>query len=218
MDLSIPNVTRFFPALGAGIGNLLNRIKAIGHWTKAVGKTWNDTWYSIQVLVSVCFLIGNVILVGYFAYQCASWAEKLEEERIFNGVHFLGFFLFPATELFAFFPLLRESWNGEFAAALIHSYRSAGLTFTLSPVIVIVAAGIKGRQYFLDLSTLQVVAVLATALISVLSTAFMNGQARLGHLLSGLLMVLLAVISPLAAYLLDVAAAASHAHGGGEGA
>jgi len=218
LDLSIPNVTRFFPALGAGIGNLLNRIKAIGHWTKAVGKTWNDTWYSIQVLVSVCFLIGNVILVGYFAYQCASWAEKLEEERIFNGVHFLGFFLFPATELFAFFPLLRESWNGEFAAALIHSYRSAGLTFTLSPVIVIVAAGIKGRQYFLDLSTLQVVAVLATALISVLSTAFMNGQARLGHLLSGLLMVLLAVISPLAAYLLDVAAAASHAHGGGEGA
>ena len=162
-------------------------------------------------------LLGNVVLVGFSSFRCAFWTETLAQQKIISSVHMLGFFVFPAAEVLAFFPLFREAWNGEFETAAAHAYRSAGFTLTLSPVIVIIAAGVKGRQRFIDLSTLQVIAVLATSLISVLSVAFMGGMSRLGHLLSGLLMLMLAVIGPLTAYPLDISATTGHAHGGGEG-
>ena len=176
-------------------------------WVAASSKPYyQDPIQTIQIVISVVALGINIFLVGFFASKCAYWTEQLAADKHIN-VYLLGSFIFPATELLAFLPILRESFNGEFPAALVHSYRSAGLTFSLAPAIAMIAAKTKGEPYYIDLDTLLVVTVLGATLISVLTTAFINQNSRLGHFLAGTLLLVLMVIGPLLAWLLDTSAA-----------
>jgi len=186
--------------------------RLITRWTAASGRMYfQDPLQSVQIFCSLVVLAVHISLVGLFAANCAYWTEQLALNKHIN-VHLLGSFIFPATELLAFLPILRESFNGECAVALVHSFRSAGLTFSLAPLIAIMAAKTRGRRYFIDLDTLQVTIVLGATLISVLTIAFINQNSRLGHFLAGTLLLVLMTIGPLLAWLLDMSAAAGPGH------
>jgi len=85
----------------------------------------SNHWELIAFGLSTIFLVANLVLIGTCSFFSVHYAEELVEADIIRGVRWLGLFILPGLEIFAFLPILRLASHGETGHAIKESYQSA---------------------------------------------------------------------------------------------